>query len=125
SSAKQVALAEIGASRSGNARLIVSNVHAMRAAIELAEHISVSSIIEMHRALLEESAPHLVGGFRTEQVWVGGNSLSPHGALFVAPHDSRVEPLMRDLLGFTRRVDIPVLIHVAIAHAQFETIHPF
>ena len=124
-SAKQVALAEVGASRAVNAKLIVANVQAMRAAIELAEDISMAAIIEMQRVLLEESAPHLVGEFRHEQVWVGGTSISPHGAQYVAPHDSRVEPLMRDLIGFTRRLDIPVLIHTAIAHAHFETIHPF
>lgn len=32
---------------------------------------------------------------------------------------------MRDLVAFTQRRDLPVLAHAALAHAQFETIHPF
>ncbi|WP_426517107.1 Fic family protein [Diaminobutyricibacter sp. McL0618] len=125
SSAKQVALAEIGASRSGNARLVVANVRAMKAAIILSDRLDESAIIEMHEALLSDSAPAVVGRWRDEQVWIGGGSVSPHSASFVPPHHDRVEALMADLIGFTRRTDVPVLAHAAIAHAQFETIHPF
>ncbi len=125
SSAKQVALAEIGAAKSPNAKLIVANVRAMQAALELADDINETSIIAMHSALLEESAPHFVGNFREEQVWIGGGRISPHGADFVAPHHDRVDAYMRDLVAFTHRTDLPVLIQVALTHAQFETIHPF
>ncbi len=125
SSAKQVALAEIGASRSGNARLVVANVRAMKAAIILSDRLDESAIIEMHEALLSDSAPAVVGRWRDEQVWIGGGSVSPHSASFVPPHHDRVEALMADLIGFTRRTDVPVLAQAAIAHAQFETIHPF
>lgn len=125
SSAKQVALAEIGASVSGNAKLVVANVRAMNAALELADEISETTIITMHETLLGESAPHFTGDFREQQVWIGGSSISPHEASFVPPHHEAVRGLMSDLVGFTQRTDIPVLVHCAIAHAQFETIHPF
>lgn len=125
SSAKQVALAEIGASGSGNARLVVANVRAMRAALELSDDLSESSIIAMHETLLGESQPTFVGRFRDQQVWIGGGHLSPHAASFVPPHHERVPALMADLVGFASRTDIPLLAHSAIAHAQFETIHPF
>jgi Fic family protein len=49
----------------------------------------------------------------------------PHGASFVPPHQSRVRSAIEDLVAFMRRTDISVLVHAAIAHAQFETIHPF
>src|SRR5262249_56504813 len=49
----------------------------------------------------------------------------PHGAAFVPPHYERVPDAMRDLMSFVRRDDLPVLAHAALAHAQFETIHPF
>lgn len=124
-SAKQVALAEIGASDSGNAQLVVANVQAMNAALSLADQVSVDAIIHMQQTLLEESAPQFVGSFRTEQVWIGGGRLSPHDATFVPPHHERVAELMNDLVAFMNRTDIPVLVHAAIAHAQFETIHPF
>lgn len=125
SSAKQVALAEIGASGSGNAKLVVANARAMVAALELADHFGVDAIIAMQEALLGESAPHFAGQFRSQQVWIGGGSLSPHAAAFVPPHYERVPELMDDLVEFANRTDVPVLAHAALTHAQFETIHPF
>ncbi|WP_183095639.1 Fic family protein [Nocardioides stalactiti] len=41
------------------------------------------------------------------------------------PRDSRVEGAIKDLCAFAERTDLPLLAHAAIAHAQFETIHPF
>lgn len=125
SSAKQVALAEVGASTSSNAKLVVANVHAMNLALELAENLDETAIVRMHEALLHESHPDLTGRYRDQQVWIGGGSFSPHQATFVPPHPDRVAKLMHDLVSFMRRVDIPVLSHAAIAHAQLETIHPF
>lgn len=125
SSAKQLALAEFGASRSDNAKLVAANVRAMDAAIELADRLDVDAIIEMHRVLLEQHEPDMVGGWRTQQVWIGGVGPSPHGAVFVPPHHDRVPSLMTDLVGFLQRTDLPVLVMAALAHAQFETIHPF
>jgi Fic family protein len=43
----------------------------------------------------------------------------------VPPHHERVSALMDDLVTFARRTDLPALPQIAIAHAQFETIHPF
>jgi len=125
SSAKQVALAEIGGASSGNAALIVGNVAALRAAIQLSHELNPSAILAMHRALLEKSNPAIVGTWRNEQVWIGGGSLSPHNAAFIPPHQERVPELMDDVLAFSRRTDVPVMVQIAIAHAQFETIHPF
>lgn len=125
SSAKQVALAELGASDSGNAKLVVANVRVMRAALWFADEITTDAIIQMQQALLHESAPDYTGKFRDQQVWIGGGSISPHAAMFVPPHQDRVPELMDDLVAFCQRTDIPALIHAAIAHAQFETIHPF
>lgn len=125
SSAKQVALAEIGDSSSGNAILVVGNVAAMQAAIALAADLGPTEILEMHRALLETSDPDIVGKWRDDQVWIGGGSISPHNATFIPPHHDRVPGLMDDVMKFARRTDLPVIAQVAIAHAQFETIHPF
>lgn len=125
SSAKQIALAELGASRAPNANLVLANVRAMNAALDLAEHLDDVAIIGMHRTLLAESAPSILGGWRGEQVWIGGGGFSPHQATFVPPHHDRVPALMADLTAFLRRTDLPVIVHAALAHAQFETIHPF
>lgn len=125
SGAQQIALAELGQSQSENAQLIVGNVRAMMAALELSEQLDGHAVIEMHRALLERSNPEMVGHWRDEQVWIGGGGVSPHSATFVPPHDERVPALMEDMLAFARRTDLPLLAQTAIAHAQFETIHPF
>jgi Fic family protein len=120
---RAVAEALIGERVEGNAPLIVSNVRAMEAALDLADSISTEAIIAMHDALLRDTAPGMVGGFRREQVWIGGPL--PQSASFVPPHHDRVDEAMADLIRFAQRTDLPVLAQAAIAHAQFETIHPF
>ncbi|MFT3797114.1 Fic family protein [Microbacterium sp.] len=123
--AKEVALAEIGRARSGNAKLIIANVRAMTAALQADQDLDESAVIAIQRELLGESAPHMTGAWRQEQVWIGGTRYSPHDAQFVPPHHERVPALMADLFEFIARTDVPVLPQAAIAHAQFETIHPF
>ena len=125
SGARAIAEAELGERETGNAAQIVRNVRTMEAALALADTIDGESIIAMQTALLGTIAPNLTGGWRNEQVWIGGSSLSPHLADFVPPHHDRVAAAMDDLVTFVRRTDIPALAQVAIAHAQFETIHPF
>ncbi|GAA4152000.1 Fic family protein [Leifsonia shinshuensis] len=124
SGARAIAETELGERDTGNAPLIVRNVHAMQAALELSDALDGSGIIATHAALVEDHAPELTGGYRREQVWIGGSGVSPHGAAFVPPHHERVPAAMADLVAFTGRWDIPALLHAAIAHAQFETIHP-
>ena len=75
SSAKQVALAEIGESLSGNASLVVANVRAIKAAIILSDRLDESAIIEMHEALLSDSAPAVVGPWRDEHAGEHGGEL--------------------------------------------------
>ncbi len=125
SGAKQIALAEIGEDARRNATQIVGNVHAMQAAIDLSDSVDGPAILAMHRALLESTEPEVAGRWRTEQVWIGGTAISPHGAAFVAPHPDRVGAAVDDLVAFAARDDLPPLVHAALTHAQFETIHPF
>ncbi len=125
SGARAIAEAELGERDAGNAAQIVRNVRTMEAALALADNITGESVITMQASLLGTFAPELTGRWRTEQVWIGGGSLSPHLADFVPPHHDRVPEAMVDVVAFIARTDIPTLAHVAIAHAQFETIHPF
>jgi Fic family protein len=85
----------------------------------------VQSILDMHDALLRHVEPDIAGKWRDQQVWIGGSNLGPHGAAYVAPHHRHLPGLIEDLVAFIDRDDIPVLTHAALAHAQFETIHPF
>ena len=125
SGAKQIAIAELGEDAKRNATLIVGNVHAMQAAIEMSDVVNGDTILAMHRALLERTDPVIAGKWREEQVWIGGGAHSPHRALFVPPAAHRVSSAIDDLTAFAAREDIPALTHAAITHAQFETIHPF
>ncbi len=124
-SAKAIALAELGDPTKKNAGIIVANTRAMEAAIALADHLDEQAVLEMHTALLGASRPEWIGRWRDQQVWIGGSDYGPHGASFVPPHHDRVPAAMADLVTFMGRDDLPVLVQAAIAHAQFETIHPF
>lgn len=124
-SAQAIALAELGDNSRANAAMIVSNARAMDAAIRLADQLDADSIIEMHAALIGDEHPEWVGQWRSSQVWIGGRRYGPHDALFVPPHHDRVAGAMGDLVEFADRDDLPALVHAALVHAQFETIHPF
>jgi Fic family protein len=127
--ASSIAVAEHAApsagSRKPNAELIAANVATLAAAMTGGEALDADQIIEIQRVLLKDSAPQLTGKFRDEEVWVGGDGYSPHGATHVAPHHERVAAAIDDLVRFINRQDLGRLAHIAVAHAQFETIHPF
>lgn len=82
---------------------------------------------EMHEQLLTggRGADKAPGNFRRSPVWLGGRRASQ--AIFVPPPFEYVEPLMADLENFLHdhHERTPTLIKAALAHAQFETIHPF
>lgn len=65
------------------------------------------------------------GKLRTIQNWIGGSAYTPKGAAFVPPPPDRVPELMKNLVTFSNQDDLPAVAQAAIAHAQFETIHPF
>jgi Fic family protein len=122
--AKALAIATLNESSDQNARMVAANVEAMQTAIALADNLSTDSILAAHRALMHDQAYAGPGQLRNGQVWIGGGP-TPHTATFVPPRHERVPALMDDLIAFCKRTDIPVLTQVSIAHAQFETIHPF
>ncbi|UQN28520.1 Fic family protein [Brachybacterium kimchii] len=124
-SARQLAFASLGLSDRENAQLVAANVEAMSNALSADGPVDAALILQVHEALLGESQSDIVGRFRDQQVWIGGRSTSPHRADFVAPHHERVSAAIDDLSAFAARTDLPPLVQTALAHAQFETIHPF
>lgn len=124
-SARAIFSAELGLKGSRNAELITANTRAMTAAIDLADDVTPDAIQRMHEVLMAGQSRHTPGRWRDEAVWIGTRSDSPVGAEYVAPHHSRIAALIEDLTEFARRRDVAPLVAVAVAHAQFETIHPF
>ena len=127
SSVRNVALAEVCDDVPTNARIVAGNVAAMRRALDvhLDEDLSVETICDVHRALMDPSGTGGGGQLREEQVWVGGDGYSPHGARFVPPRHERVAACLDDLVAYAARDDVSPVVQAAVFHAQLETIHPF
>jgi Fic family protein len=124
-SARAIAEAELpGLKAKRNAEMVVANTAAMRAAVALSDRVDADAILAMHRALMAREPRHTPGEFRREPVWIGGGS-TPIGAIFVGPRHELVAGAIDDLIAFTQRSGLPTLPQIAVAHAQFETIHPF
>ncbi len=112
-----------------NAAEVLANIDAMQLAIEHAsatQSIVPEDLAAIHRVLLEPAPNRAIAGhFRDKQNWIGGNDYNPCGADFVPPPPEGVPTLINDLCNFCNKDVLPPLVQSAIAHAQFETIHPF
>lgn len=87
--------------------------------------LTIESLCDWHRTLMTGSptpAQH-VGVLRAEQGWIGGTS--PLDAHLVTPPPEDVPALIDDLIVYVNRDDVDPVAQAAIAHAQFEIIHPF
>lgn len=111
------------------AQSVLANISALERAVALAtevDELKRQHLIEVHRILFEGTRDeHLGGVVREKQNWIGGAALSPRTAEFIPPPPELVPELLDDLCAFSSREDLPPVIQAAIAHAQFETIHPF
>lgn len=89
--------------------------------------IELAAIISAHEALMRDdpTEARYAGRLRDVQNWIGGSDHSPRAALYVPPPPNTVPGYLDDLISFANRDDLPALVQAAIAHAQFESIHPF
>jgi Fic family protein len=115
--------------RDESAASILGNIRAMEQSIAFGsttEAVDVNAIAGLHRTLMTSTRDaHRAGVVRVTQNWLGGSQFSPRGAEFIPPPPELVESLLADLAKFMNREDMPAVQQAAIAHAQFETIHPF
>ena len=103
------------------------NIGVTKHASDLAQSgvdLTVDSLCEMHATLMGDDP--IAGQLRDRQNWVGGGALrGPITARHVGPPAEFVPELLNDLVGYVNRDDGLALVRAAVAHAQFETIHPF
>ncbi|MFN2468459.1 MAG: Fic family protein [Gaiellaceae bacterium] len=126
---RKLARALVEPGRHDTASEVVANVRAAERAIELASTspaISPETLLEVHRILFTGTrSERFAGIIRREQNWIGGRQPNPSDAEFIPPPEEYVEAALEDLVAFVNRDDLPAALQAAIAHAQFETIHPF
>jgi Fic family protein len=108
---------------------VLNNIDALVFAVESigsGDAITTELLLDVHRRLLLGTRLEEYGGLiRDQQNWIGGSSYNPCSAAFVPPPPELVEDLLVDLCEFCCNDDLPAVAQAAIAHAQFETIHPF
>ncbi len=103
------------------------NIGITRHASQLARSgadLTVESLRDLHATLMGDDP--IAGRLRDRQNWVGGGALGgPLAARHVGPPAELVPGLLDDLVAYVNRSDGVPLVRAAVAHAQFETIHPF
>ena len=108
---------------------VLGNIDAMAYAIEHVrpgDQITTDLILGVHQRLLANTRLDSHGGtFREQQNWIGGSEYNPCAAAFVPPPPEYVADLVTDLVAFSNDDSLPAVAQAAMAHAQFETIHPF
>lgn len=120
---------EIRPERKNDWQEVNNYIRAINDAIGQLDTLPISSRLlkSIHKTLLQSvrGEHKLPGEYRSSQNWIGGTSLSD--AVFIPPTHLLVNELMGDLESFLNNEDIhvPALVRIAIAHYQFETIHPF
>lgn len=105
-------------------------VQAFRYGLERLESLPLSLRLlkELHAILMEDVRGHerTPGEFRTSQNWIGAQGVTLENASFVPPPPHELMSYLGNLEDYIRAEDdIPFLMKVGIAHAQFETLHPF
>jgi Fic family protein len=108
---------------------VLNNIEAMSWAVDSLSgepSITVDGLLQVHERLLRGTRLEEHGGkIRERQNWIGGSDYNPCSAAFVPPPHERVRGFLEDLCRFCNSYMLPAVAQAAIAHAQFETIHPF
>jgi Fic family protein len=118
------------ASRPRDVNEVINYVRAMNHGLERLKElpVSVRLVKEIHQRLLSgvRGAEREPGELRRSQNWIGPAGCTLSEASFVPPPKEEVPQALSDLERFIHSDDpMPALVKIGLAHAQFETIHPF
>jgi Fic family protein len=124
----EVAAAELDPTVGETAAWVADNLAAVLQAVAEARQgpLEIESMHRWHRRLMtgqSHLSDHLIGASRDLQGWIGGSS--PLDAALVVPPPDLIAPLLGDLVEYANRSDIDPVTQAAVAHAQFELIHPY
>ncbi len=119
-----------GSRASSSATMMVASTRAIDSMIRSVDDggdVTLGALLEAHVVLMEEDPREreYAGRVRDLQNWIGGSDHSPRHALYVPPPSETVAGYLDDLLRFVNRDDLDPFVQAAVAHAQFESIHPF
>jgi Fic family protein len=89
--------------------------------------ICVRLIRELHTKLMTGVRGHnaMPGEFRTIQNWIGRPGSTLQSATYIPPPPGEIAPCLASWETFLHRAETPPLVTIALAHYQFEAIHPF
>lgn len=109
---------------------LINHVRALNYGLERLRELPLSLrlVKEIHGQLIEDvrGSQYRPGEFRTSQNWIGPAGCTIEEAVFVPPPPHEMQIALGELEKFWHSdSDLPILIKVAMVHAQFETIHPF
>ncbi len=109
------------------AQRIVNSIRVMRDVVAVPERGVKREDFDNWHALLFAGVPVMFepGVVRMRQNWIGTRTDTPVGADFIPPPPELVDSALIDLADFVNRVDVAPLTQSAVAHAHFETIHPY
>lgn len=124
----EVAAAELDPAVGETAAWVADNLAAVLQAVGEAREgpLAVQSLQRWHHRLMAGAShlpDRLIGSSRDLQGWIGG--ASPMDAALVVPPADLIAPLLGDLVAYVNRRDVDPVTQAAVAHAQFELIHPY
>lgn len=115
--------------RPGDVEEVLNYVRAMNRGLERLSTLplSIRLIREIHHVLLADvrGGNRNPGQLRQIQNWIGPEGCTVNTASFVPPPPGQLQDVLAEFERFLHDERLPVLIHIGLAHAQLETIHPF
>lgn len=110
-------------------REVIANMQSMQVALaqaSTANNFELKDLLAIHSSLMLGSpTPEIAGEIRSVQNWIGKSSYGPLDVDYIPPPPEELSALLNDLVAFINKDNLSPVVQAAIAHAQFELIHPF